>query len=85
MVAAENEGQCFRLNMLYDWEATVSMISILHGLLYCTWSQKRTDLGVHAVITADSIWPQNMTGTPCPPSWIRQQSFTVASFFPLLT
>jgi hypothetical protein len=27
MVAAENEGQCFRLNMLYDWGATVSMIS----------------------------------------------------------
>jgi hypothetical protein len=27
MVAAENEGQCFRLNVLYDWGATVSMIS----------------------------------------------------------
>jgi hypothetical protein len=27
MVAAENEGQCFRLNILYDWGATVSMIS----------------------------------------------------------
>ncbi len=27
MVAAENEGQCFRLNLLYDWGATVSMIS----------------------------------------------------------
>jgi hypothetical protein len=27
MMAAENEGQCFRLNMLYDWGATVSMIS----------------------------------------------------------
>jgi hypothetical protein len=27
MVAAENEGQCFRLNMMYDWGATVSMIS----------------------------------------------------------
>jgi hypothetical protein len=27
MVAAENEGQCFRMNMLYDWGATVSMIS----------------------------------------------------------
>ncbi len=27
MVAAENEGQCFRFNMLYDWGATVSMIS----------------------------------------------------------
>ncbi len=27
MVAAENEGQCFRLNMLYDWGTTVSMIS----------------------------------------------------------
>jgi hypothetical protein len=27
MVAAENEGQCFRLNMLYDWGATVSMMS----------------------------------------------------------
>ncbi len=27
MVATENEGQCFRLNMLYDWGATVSMIS----------------------------------------------------------
>jgi hypothetical protein len=26
MVAAENEGQCFRLNVLYDWGATVSMI-----------------------------------------------------------
>jgi hypothetical protein len=29
MVAAENEGQCFRLNVLYDWGATVSMISEL--------------------------------------------------------
>jgi hypothetical protein len=48
---------------------------ILHGLHNCTWSQKRTGLGVHAGITADSIWPQNMTGTPCPPSWICQQSF----------
>ncbi len=27
MVAAENVGQCFRLNVLYDWGATVSMIS----------------------------------------------------------
>ena len=27
MVAAENEEQCFRLNMLYDWGETVSMIS----------------------------------------------------------
>ncbi len=27
MVAAENEGQCFRLNILYNWGATVSMIS----------------------------------------------------------
>jgi hypothetical protein len=27
IVAAENEGQCFRLNILYDWGATVSMIS----------------------------------------------------------
>jgi hypothetical protein len=27
MVAAENAGQCFRLNILYDWGATVSMIS----------------------------------------------------------
>ncbi len=27
MVAAENEGQCFRLNVLYDWGASVSMIS----------------------------------------------------------
>jgi hypothetical protein len=27
MVAAENEGQCFRLNVLYAWGATVSMIS----------------------------------------------------------
>ncbi len=27
MVAAENEGQCFRLNVLYDWGVTVSMIS----------------------------------------------------------
>jgi hypothetical protein len=27
MVAAENEGQCFRLNVLYNWGATVSMIS----------------------------------------------------------
>jgi hypothetical protein len=27
MVANENEGQCFRLNVLYDWGATVSMIS----------------------------------------------------------
>jgi hypothetical protein len=27
MVAAENEGQCFRVNVLYDWGATVSMIS----------------------------------------------------------
>ncbi len=27
MVAAENEGQCFRLNILYDWGATMSMIS----------------------------------------------------------
>jgi hypothetical protein len=27
MVAAENEGLCFRLNVLYDWGATVSMIS----------------------------------------------------------
>jgi hypothetical protein len=27
MVAAKNEGQCFRLNVLYDWGATVSMIS----------------------------------------------------------
>ncbi len=27
MVAAENEGQCFRLNVLYDWGATASMIS----------------------------------------------------------
>jgi hypothetical protein len=27
MVAAENEGQCFRLNVQYDWGATVSMIS----------------------------------------------------------
>ncbi len=27
MVAAENEGQCFRLNVLYDWGATMSMIS----------------------------------------------------------
>jgi hypothetical protein len=27
MVTAENEGQCFRLNVLYDWGATVSMIS----------------------------------------------------------
>ena len=27
MVAAENEGQCLRLNVLYDWGATVSMIS----------------------------------------------------------
>jgi hypothetical protein len=27
MVAAENEGQCFRLNVLYDWGATVSIIS----------------------------------------------------------
>ncbi len=27
MVAAENEGQCFRLNVLYDWGATVFMIS----------------------------------------------------------
>ncbi len=27
MMAAENEGQCFRLNMLYDRGATVSMIS----------------------------------------------------------
>ena len=26
-MAAENEGQCFRLNVLYDWGATVSMIS----------------------------------------------------------
>ncbi len=24
MVAAENEGQCFRLNVLYDWGPTVS-------------------------------------------------------------
>jgi hypothetical protein len=27
MVAAENEGQCFRLNILYDWGATLTMIS----------------------------------------------------------
>jgi hypothetical protein len=27
MVAAENEGQWLRLNVLYDWGATVSMIS----------------------------------------------------------
>ncbi len=27
MVAAENEGQCFRLNVLYDWGATMSMVS----------------------------------------------------------
>ncbi len=27
MVTAENKGQCFRLNVLYDWGATVSMIS----------------------------------------------------------
>jgi hypothetical protein len=27
MVAAENKRQCFRLNVLYDWGATVSMIS----------------------------------------------------------
>jgi hypothetical protein len=27
MVAVKNEGQCFRLNVLYDWGATVSMIS----------------------------------------------------------
>ncbi len=26
-MAAENEGQCFRLNVLYDWGTTVSMIS----------------------------------------------------------
>ena len=26
-VAAENEGQCFRLNVLYDWRATTSMVS----------------------------------------------------------
>jgi hypothetical protein len=27
MVAAENKGQCFPMNILYDWGATVSMIS----------------------------------------------------------
>jgi hypothetical protein len=27
MVAAENGGQCFRLNVLYDWGATMSMVS----------------------------------------------------------
>jgi hypothetical protein len=27
MVAAENEGQCFRLNVLYDWGAIMSMVS----------------------------------------------------------
>jgi hypothetical protein len=27
MVAAENEGQCFRLKVLYDWGATMSMVS----------------------------------------------------------
>jgi hypothetical protein len=27
MIVAENEGQCFRLNVLYDWGATMSMIS----------------------------------------------------------
>jgi hypothetical protein len=26
-VAAENEGQCFRLNVLYDWGASMSMVS----------------------------------------------------------
>jgi hypothetical protein len=58
---------------------------ILHGLHHCTWSQRRTGLGVHTVITADSIWPQSMTATPCPPSWICQLSFTAANFSPSLT
>ncbi len=27
VVAVENGGQCFRLNVLYDWGATMSMVS----------------------------------------------------------
>jgi hypothetical protein len=44
MVVTENKGQCFILNVLYDWGATVSMISEeaveVIGLVVMKWAKR---------------------------------------------
>jgi hypothetical protein len=58
MVATENEGQCFRLNVLYDWGTTVSMISVqaveVMGLVV-TKQAKRIIKGLGGVTTVSKV------------------------------